>query len=126
MEFLLLRHGKGTDDIFSCKGIRLAVGYFLDRGHRVEVFLPRFRRGENPVILDELERKGILKYVKTGAYDDRVIVQAAIHHDGIIISNDQYRDLQSEKEELKREIPKRFGLVWFDSIQFASNFYNLL
>ena len=79
--------------------------------------MPRFRRGNSdhkcptvdPECLDELDKLGILKYCPSKSYDDRFIVEAAIHHDGIIVSNDQYRDLIKEnplyKDKLKSVVP---------------------
>ena len=108
------RHGRSRSNTFSSKGIKIAVDYFLERGHRVEAFVPRFRRGKttppNPTIdaeiLDDLHHRGILKYTKSCSYDDRVIVEAAVHHNGIIVSNDRYRDLQKEKDTLRRKLPR--------------------
>ena len=90
--------------MFSCKGIKLAVDYFLQRGHVVEAFVPRFRRGnsENPEYLDELEEAGILKYCPNKTYDDKFMVKTAIYHKGVIISNDQYRDLIDEFKDLRK------------------------
>jgi ribonuclease ZC3H12 len=81
----------------------------------VEVYVPRFRRGSsdrqcqtlNPEILDKLDRDGILKYTPSKSYDDRFIVIAASHHDGVIVSNDQFRDLQQENNEWKQTLNQR-------------------
>ena len=41
------------------------------------------------------------------AYDDRYIVQNAAAKDGIIVSNDQFRDLMDEEESFKDAIENR-------------------
>lgn len=46
-------------------------------------------------------------------YDDRFIVKLAHDLDGIIVSNDTYRDLQSERPEWKRCIEERLLMYSF-------------
>lgn len=46
-------------------------------------------------------------------YDDRFIVKLACESDGIIVSNDTYRDLQSERQEWKRFIEERLLMYSF-------------
>jgi ribonuclease ZC3H12 len=113
---VISRHGK-KQNAFSCKGIQLVVDYFVKRGHdAVEVYVPRFRRGNsdrqcpslNPEVLDKLDREGVLKYTPSKSYDDRFIVIAASHHDGIIVSNDQFRDLQQENSEWRQTLTQRY------------------
>lgn len=97
----------------------MAVDYFLNRGHdKIYAVVPRFRRGTSdkecptldPEILDNLEEKGYLTYTPSRyvekklivPYDDRFILDAALFYDGIIVSNDNYRDLMDEKPEYKK------------------------
>ncbi len=103
-----IEHGKNIMNgkkFYSCKGIKLAIEYFKKRGHTdIKAIVPRYRRGNsdhhNPTlngeILDELEENGFITYVPSKSYDDRFILKAAEFHDGVIVSNDQYRDLQKE------------------------------
>jgi ribonuclease ZC3H12 len=107
--------------VFSCKGIKLAVDHFVQRGHtEIKALVPRFRRGSSdlecpsihPEILDELEKKNFITYTPSRyvqnklivPYDDRFIIKAAIFHNAIIVSNDNYKDLQQENNEWKRYI----------------------
>ncbi|RNA35631.1 ribonuclease, partial [Brachionus plicatilis] len=123
-------HGKLFGKFFSCKGIKLAVDYFLNRGHEnIYAVVPRFRRGNsdkecptrNPEILDELEEKGLLTYTPSRyvenrlivSYDDRFILDAALYYDGIIVSNDNYRDLMKEKPEWKKLVENNLLLFSF-------------
>ena len=110
------RHGKIKGYVFSCVAIKIVIDYFLKRGHtHIEAYIPRFRRGNsdrscpsvNPEILDELDEQGFLKYTPSQCYDDNFIIRAAIHHDGIIVSNDQYRDIIKAYPELGSKIPGR-------------------
>lgn len=72
-------------------------------------------------ILRELERKKILVFTpsrrvagkRVVCYDDRFIVKLAYDVDGIIVSNDTYRDLQGEKPEWKRFIEERLLMYSF-------------
>lgn len=72
-------------------------------------------------ILRELERKRILVFTPSRRYagkrvvcnDDCYIVKHAFESDGIIVSNDMYRDLQGEKPEWKRFIEERLLMYSF-------------
>ncbi|KAG7324604.1 hypothetical protein KOW79_012620 [Hemibagrus wyckioides] len=125
----------GNKEVFSCLGIQLAVNYFLDRGHTdVTVFVPSWRREQprpdvpitDQQILRELERKKILVFTpsrrvagkRVVCYDDRFIVKLAYDVDGIILSNDTYRDLQGEKPEWKRFIEERLLMYSFVNDKF--------
>lgn len=46
-------------------------------------------------------------------YDDRFIVKLAYELDGVIISNDTYRDLQGERPEWKKCIEERLLMYSF-------------
>ncbi|KAI4877519.1 hypothetical protein NFI96_001715 [Prochilodus magdalenae] len=125
----------GNKEVFSCLGIQLAVKYFLDRGHvDVTVFVPSWRREQPrpdvPItdqhILRELEKRKILVFTpsrrvagkRVVCYDDRFIVKLAYESDGIIVSNDTYRDLQGEKPEWKRFIEERLLMYSFVNDKF--------
>ncbi|XP_053310668.1 endoribonuclease ZC3H12A [Spea bombifrons] len=120
----------GNKEVFSCRGILLAVNFFLERGHTdITVFVPSWRkeqhRPEVPItdqhILTELEKKKILVFTPSRrvggkrlvCYDDRFIVKLAFKCDGVIVSNDTYRDLQSEKVEWKKFIEERLLMYSF-------------
>ncbi|XP_026866861.2 ribonuclease ZC3H12A [Electrophorus electricus] len=121
----------GNKEVFSCRGIELAVNYFLERGHRkITVFVPSWRkeqpRPDVPIsdqpILEELERKKIVVFTpsrrvggkRVVCYDDRFIVKLAHELEGIIVSNDTYRDLQAERPEWKRLIEE--GLLMYSFV----------
>lgn len=53
-------------------------------------------------------------------YDDRFIVKLAFDSDGIIVSNDNYRDLQVEKPEWKKFIEERLLMYSFVNDKYAS------
>lgn len=120
----------GNKDVFSCRGILLAVSFFLERGHTdITVFVPSFRkeqpRPDMPItdqqILADLEKKKIMVFTPSRrvggkrlvCYDDRFIVKLAYKSDGVIVSNDTYRDLQSEKPEWKKFIEERLLMYSF-------------
>ncbi|XP_065744690.1 probable ribonuclease ZC3H12D [Phocoena phocoena] len=125
----------GNKEAFSCRGIQLAVDWFRDRGHTyVKVFVPSWRkeppRSDTPIreqhVLEELERQAVLVYTpsrkvsgkRVVCYDDRYIVKVAYEQDGVIVSNDNYRDLQSENPEWKWFIEQRLLMFSFVNDRF--------
>lgn len=73
-------------------------------------------------ILAELERRKIVVFTpsrrvggkRVVCYDDRFIVKLAYDLDGVIVSNDTYRDLQSERPEWKHCIEE--GLLMYSFV----------
>ncbi|XP_006891738.1 PREDICTED: probable ribonuclease ZC3H12D [Elephantulus edwardii] len=125
----------GNKEAFSCRGIQLAVDWFRGRGHTsITVFVPSWRkepsRSDAPIrerhLLEELERQGILVYTpsrrvsgkRVVCYDDRYIVKVAYEQDGVIVSNDNYRDLQNENPEWKWFIEQRLLMFSFVNDRF--------
>ncbi|XP_028327332.1 endoribonuclease ZC3H12A isoform X2 [Gouania willdenowi] len=125
----------GNKEVFSCSGIQLAVNFFLDRGHdNITVFVPTWRkeqpRADAPVtdqhILTELEKQKIVVFTpsrrvggkRVVCYDDRFIVKLAHESDGVIVSNDTYRDLQGERPEWKKCIEERLLMYSFVNDRF--------
>ncbi|KAK3578456.1 hypothetical protein CHS0354_038542 [Potamilus streckersoni] len=122
-----MTHGNGK--VFSCKGIEICVNYFQKRGHKVMAFVPRWRTyrptSENPIkdqeVLQKLKEDGSLVYTPSrrigkrliASYDDRFVLELAEHEDGIIVSNDLYRDLMFEKASWKKIIEERLLLYSF-------------
>uniref|UniRef100_A0A668AF02 Uncharacterized protein n=1 Tax=Myripristis murdjan TaxID=586833 RepID=A0A668AF02_9TELE len=120
----------GNKEVFSCQGIQLAVDWFLERGHRdITVFVPAWRKEQSrpdalitdQEILRRLEKEKILVFTpsrrvqgrRVVCYDDRFIVKLAYESDGIIVSNDNYRDLANEKPEWKKFIDERLLMYSF-------------
>ncbi|XP_061106140.1 probable ribonuclease ZC3H12B isoform X2 [Conger conger] len=125
----------GNKEVFSCRGIKLAVDWFLEKGHKdITVFVPAWRKEQSrpdaPItdqeILRKLEKEKILVFTpsrrvqgrRVVCYDDRFIVKLACDSDGIIVSNDNYRDLQNEKPEWKRFIEERLLMYSFVNDKF--------
>ncbi|XP_077206351.1 putative ribonuclease ZC3H12D [Paroedura picta] len=120
----------GNKEVFSCMGIQLVVDWFKNRGHKyVKVFVPSWRkestRYDNPItdqhILETLAKQAILIYTPSRkmkgkrmvCYDDRYIVKLAYEQDGVIVSNDNFRDLQNENLEWKWFIEQRLLMYSF-------------
>ncbi|RVE60328.1 hypothetical protein OJAV_G00179810 [Oryzias javanicus] len=114
-----MSHGLGH--FFSCRGIALAVQHFWDRGHRnISVLVPQWRqkndsRAKERHFLTELQTVGLLHYTpsrevqgkRITAYDDRLILQLAQKTDGVIVTNDNLRDLLDESVVWRDIIRKR-------------------
>jgi len=66
-------------------------------------------------ILGELERERILVFTpsrlvggkRTVCYDDRYVLRLALEVDGIVVSNDNYRDLVAESPDFKKVVEER-------------------
>lgn len=114
----------GNQQVFSCRGIKLCVEYFRRRGHNdITVFVPKWRthesRPEAPIkdqeVLDELARHDVLKFTPSRwngtrrivCYDDKYTVELADQIGGIIVSNDNFRDLLKENPGWKETIEQR-------------------
>ncbi|KAM6915484.1 endoribonuclease ZC3H12A-like [Xenentodon cancila] len=125
----------GDKKVFSCQGLQLAVNWFWDKGLRdITVFVPLWRkelpRPEAPItdqhILHELENRKILVYTpsrcvngkRVVCYDDRYIIKLAVDSNGIIVSNDNYRDLQTENPQWKKFIEERLLMYTFANNKF--------
>uniref|UniRef100_G3N8U8 C3H1-type domain-containing protein n=1 Tax=Gasterosteus aculeatus TaxID=69293 RepID=G3N8U8_GASAC len=125
----------GNKEVFSCQGIQLAVDWFLERGHRdITVFVPAWRKEQSrpdalitdQEILRRLEKEKILVFTpsrrvqgrRVVCYDDRFIVKLAYESEGIIVSNDNYRDLGNEKPEWKKFIDERLLMYSFVNDKF--------
>ncbi|KAG5682261.1 hypothetical protein PVAND_011625 [Polypedilum vanderplanki] len=128
--------GHGNKEIFSCRGIGICVDWFKQRGHKdITVFVPKWRkesaRPDNPIkdqeILNELEKERILVYTPSRSltngkrmvcYDDRYILKLASENDGIVVSNDNYRDLLQESSEFKKVVEERILMYSFVNDRF--------
>ncbi|XP_029943993.1 protein KHNYN isoform X2 [Salarias fasciatus] len=113
-----MSHGLGQ--FFSCRGIALAVQHFWDRGHRhISALLPQWRQKSDPKIkeqhyLTELQKLGLLSYTpsrevqgkRITSYDDRFMLQHAERTKGVIVTNDNLRDLLDESRVWENIIKK--------------------
>ena len=127
------RHGNGH--VFSCKGILLAVEWFRKRSHKqITVFVPSWRKEpsspESPImdqeILYKLEEEGCLVFTPSRrignkrivCYDDRFILHLAAITEGVIVSNDNYRDLIDENQKWRVAIEQRLLMFLFAGDNF--------
>ncbi|XP_026496003.1 probable ribonuclease ZC3H12B isoform X1 [Vanessa tameamea] len=125
----------GNKEVFSCRGIEICVDWFRARGHKeITVFVPKWRkeasRPDNPVAdrdaLERLERSRVLVYTPSRllggkrliCYDDRYILKLAAETDGIVVSNDNYRDLAAESPEFRKVIEERLLMFSFVNDRF--------
>ncbi|KAL4711516.1 hypothetical protein ACJJTC_000532 [Scirpophaga incertulas] len=125
----------GNKEVFSCRGIEICVDWFRQRGHKeITVFVPKWRkessRPDNPVAdrdaLERLERDRVLVYTPSRlvggkrliCYDDRYILKLAAETDGIVVSNDNYRDLAAESPEFRKVIEERILMYSFVNDRF--------
>ena len=115
-----LRHG--NKETFSCRGVEICLDYLGRRfpGARVALFLPDYlldakkvaakkklggRPAETPddvVYLQGLQRRGVLFGTPSQDYDDAYQIEYARNHDGVIISNDLFRDAVDKQPFMQR------------------------
>ncbi|GMR53795.1 hypothetical protein PMAYCL1PPCAC_23990 [Pristionchus mayeri] len=125
---LALTHGRRA--IFSCGGIRECVSFFERRAHSdILVFLPAYRRetprSHAPVtdhhILEELDGRGLIVWTPSRriegrrivCHDDRYILRTAMEKDGVVVSNDEFRELGKEDASYRVVIEKRLLMYSF-------------
>ncbi|XP_061189979.1 NEDD4-binding protein 1-like [Saccostrea echinata] len=127
----------GCHKVFSCRGIKIVIDYFLQRGHtQVTAFVPEWRRYretsdiKQQQLLNEMQEEGHVVFTPSrrinnrliASYDDRFILELAEREDGIIVSNDQYRDLMQEKYSWRKIIEDRLLLFSFVGDNFMPPF----
>ena len=111
------------------------MDWFRERGHKeITVFVPSWRkeasRPDKPIIDQEilynLERDGILVFTPSRkvngrrivCYDDRFIIKLAAETDGIVVSNDNFRDLTKENAKWRDTIEQRLLMYSFAGDMF--------
>lgn len=111
----------GLQHYFSSRGIAIAVQYFWDRGHRdITVFVPQWRFSKDGKVreihfLQKLYSLSLLSLTpsrvmdgkRISSYDDRFMLKLAEETSGIIVSNDQFRDLAEESDQWMAIIRER-------------------
>jgi len=109
----------GKNEVFRAQALSIVYAYFAAKNHEVTIFLPKSRWNracpKDRELLDRLEKKDVLHYTPTrrtdtksfDCYDDRYIVSYAANTKGIIVTNDNYRDLLSESPEFRDQIENR-------------------
>lgn len=125
----------GNKEVFSCKGIKICVDWFRGRGHKeITVFVPSWRketaRPNTPItdqeVLLQLEREKVLVFTPSRnvngkrlvCYEDRYILKLAAGIEGIVVSNDNYRDLVLESSEFKKVVEERLLMYTFVNDRF--------
>ena len=88
---------------------------------------------EDPQIMSELEQEKILVFTPSRkirgkrivCHDDRYIVRLAAETDGVIVSNDNYRDLVAESQEFRKAIEERLLMYSFvnDRLLFCASVF---
>ncbi|XP_052898354.1 NEDD4-binding protein 1 [Anopheles moucheti] len=118
-------YGHLNNKTFSVKGLQLCINYFKRLGHEVTAVVPQFRlkkhQSTDYVLLDKMHRAGDVTLAPSknlpgqysSTYDDRLILSVAEQFDGVIISNDNFRDLLEISPAWRRIIETRvIGYTW--------------
>lgn len=108
---------------FSWNGIKICIDWFLSRQHKVKVFIPADRceravgDSEAEAILNYLIHQDALVKTPCGSNDDLYVIEAAKHYDGVIVSNDMFRDEKRFNEDLSNYIHQnRLAYVFVDDL----------
>ena len=72
-------------------------------------------------LLFQLEKEKMLVFTparriggkRVVCYDDRYVLKLAVENNGIVVSNDNYRDLLAEKAEFKKVVEERLLMYSF-------------
>ena len=110
----------GKHKTFRVDALSTVYEHFAGRGHQVIILLPRSRwnycNTEERAVLDRLFDLDVLAYTPTrrgdevsyDCYDDRFMVEYAVDREGIIVTNDNYRDLITESAAFRDQIENRY------------------
>ena len=110
----------GKHKTFRVDALSTVYEHFAGRGHKVIILLPRSRwnscNTEERDVLDRLFDLDVLAYTPTrrtdevsyDCYDDRFMVEYAVGCEGIIVTNDNYRDLITESAAFRDQIENRY------------------
>ncbi|GAU95046.1 hypothetical protein RvY_06727 [Ramazzottius varieornatus] len=125
----------GHHKVFSWKGIDTCVKFFQQNGNPTYVVTPRWRKSchtpaakeENLRIIAALEEQGIMAWTPsrqigsrmTASYDDPFILTYAQKTNGVIISNDYFRDVLKKCPQFREIIEERTLMFTF----FEDAFY---
>ena len=111
MDGMNMAMAHGMQRAFSVRGLVLAMEFFRQRGHEVVVFLPRRKwtaaTPEDQKILTTMEQNKIIVLVQNKHYDDKFIIEHAAAKQGVILSNDRYRDVLLTNPEFTDQISNR-------------------
>ena len=131
-----VRHGNGN---FSCKGLRIALSYFLMKGFDVKVVVPeqfliedraeelKFKGAKGhkiPIglqILKDLDEQGFLIKTPPMDYDDSYSLQYAKNKNGFVVSNDRFWDHIKKHPEAKDWIREKTCSFTFAGDDFLPN-----
>ncbi|XP_053690014.1 uncharacterized protein LOC128738714 [Sabethes cyaneus] len=110
---------------FSVKGLEICIQHFKKMGHEVNAVVPQFRlkkdKSTDQKLLEKLYKDGDVLLApsknlpgqRSSSYDDRLIISVAEKFDGVVISNDNFRDLLTESDSWKKIIETRvIGYTW--------------
>lgn len=118
-------YGHLNGKMFSVKGLEICIKYFKKLGHEVVAVVPQYKlkktQSTDQELLQKLHRQGdvILAPSKnlpgqySSPYDDKLILSVAEKFDGVIVSNDNFRDLLDSSPVWRRIIQTRvIGYTW--------------
>ncbi|KAG5668495.1 hypothetical protein PVAND_016434 [Polypedilum vanderplanki] len=89
---------KKDDRNFSAEALKNAIEHFENLGHEVKAIIPEFRvhHSSNNNLMREMKDSGQLILVASKAYDDKVLLEAALKNNAAIVTNDRFRDIQEQ------------------------------
>ncbi|XP_029344332.1 ribonuclease ZC3H12A-like [Acyrthosiphon pisum] len=139
---LNIGYSHGSHKKFSAKGMLICAQFFIQKGFKsVKIVIPQHRRGkpgtETHSIINMLIDEGYIYFtpsrkirnIRLTCYSDRVILDYAMKCGGVVVSNDNFRDLYGEYREIieTRHIMFMFidDIIIFPNDQYGYNLPHL-
>ena len=126
---LLCLCSHGGHKVFSWKGIETCVQFFQQKGNPVYVVVPQWRKSCHPApakeqnmrIIASLEQQGLMAWTPsrqiglrmTSSYDDPFILKYAEKTNGVVVSNDYFRDVLQKCPQFREIIEERTLMYTF-------------
>jgi len=119
--------GRGTMSSQTMQKISKAFDHFVKKGFKVVIFLPKSMVKKVKSANDQVKAALKLTMKKlpptsenAWGLDKWEVVQYAVDHEALLVSNDNYRNLSFESKAFKEQIEKRVvGYTWGDEGEFA-------
>lgn len=105
---ILNSHGRDVE--FSWTGIKICLDWFLKRKHKTKVIIPANKcdRAVKDTIAESvltyLNSQDALVKTPSGSNDDLYVIESAKYNEGVIVSNDLFRDEKRLNDEMSNYI----------------------
>eukprot|EP00004_Rigifila_ramosa_P016949 TRINITY_DN4072_c0_g1_i1.p1 TRINITY_DN4072_c0_g1~~TRINITY_DN4072_c0_g1_i1.p1 ORF type:complete len:138 (+),score=28.07 TRINITY_DN4072_c0_g1_i1:133-546(+) len=118
---------------FSCKGIQIVINFYREKGYTVVAFLPQYylstkiakmdakHKVDDMKLLQSLVDQELLVLTPSQDYDDSYSIEYARKHNGMIISNDIFRDHNDKEADMGEWLKQHCISYTFVADEFLPN-----